>query len=86
MVPSEIEDMFTAFIGEFTHGVVVWYKVVAQDNAETPLEYDTGWIAVDIAGQGIDRVPAVLYAVVVALGSLSLLVISILYFRTRTKR
>jgi hypothetical protein len=85
MVPSDIEGFFTAFLGEFQHGVVVWYKVVAQDNAQTPLEHDTGWIAEKITSQGIDRVSAVLYAVVVVLGSLSILVILVLYFRTRTK-
>lgn len=85
MVPSEIDNMFTAFLGEFSHGTVVWYKVVAQDNAETPLTHDTGWIAEEITGMGINRVSAILYAVVVLFGSLSLLVIFVLYFRTRTK-
>ncbi|MFW9833082.1 MAG: hypothetical protein ACFFEK_03720, partial [Candidatus Thorarchaeota archaeon] len=85
MVPSDIGGFFTAFLGEFQHGVVVWYKVVAQDNAQTPLQHDTGWIAEEINSQGIDRVPAVLYAVVISLGSLSLLVVLVIYFRTRTK-
>jgi hypothetical protein len=85
MVPADIGGFFTAFLGEFQHGVVVWYKVVAHDNAQTPLEHDTGWIAEEITSQGINRVPAVLYAVVVVLGSLSLLVILVIYFRTRTK-
>ena len=85
MEQSEIENIFTASLGEYNHGVVVWYKVVAEDNAANPLEFDSGWIAVEITGQGIDRVPAVLYAGVVILGVLSLLVILVLYTRTRTR-
>jgi len=85
MDPSEIENTFTAMLGEYDHGVEVWFKVIAQDNAAVPLEYDTGWIAVEITSQGIERVPALLYAGVVILGALSLLVIFVLYFRTRTR-
>jgi hypothetical protein len=85
MEQSEIENIFAAQLGEYNHGVVVWFKVIAHDNATVPLEYDTEWIAVEITGQGIDRVPAILYAGVVILGTLSLLVIFVLYFRTRTR-
>ena len=85
MVQSEIENIFTASIGEYKHGVVVWYKIIAEDNAATPVQFDSGWIAVEITGQGIDRVPAVLYAAVVAFGILSFLVILVLYTRTRTR-
>jgi hypothetical protein len=85
MEQSEIENIFTASLGEYRHSVVVWFKIIAQDNSSVQLVFDTGWIAVEIVGQGIDRVPAVLYAVVVIFGSLSLLVILILYFRTRTR-
>jgi len=85
MEQSEIENIFTASLGEYKHGVVVWFKVIAQDNSSVQLVFDTGWIEVEIVSQGVDRVPAVLYAVVVILGSLSLLVILFLYFRTRTR-
>ena len=85
MEQSEIENIFTASLGEYKHGVVVWYKVIAQDNSSVQLVFDTGWIAVEIEGQGIERVPALLYAAVVIFGSLSLLVILVLYFRTRTR-
>lgn len=85
MEQSEIENMFMATIGEYKHGVVVWYKVVAQDDSSVQLEFDTGWIAVEITGQGIDRPPALLYAGVIILGALSLFVIFIMYFRTKTR-
>ncbi|MFX1605479.1 MAG: hypothetical protein ACFFDD_06190 [Promethearchaeota archaeon] len=85
MVQSEIANIFTASLGEYSHGVVVWYKILAQDNSSVHLVFDTGWIAVEITSQGIERVPALLYAAVVIFGSLSLLVILVLYFRTRTR-
>ncbi|MHA3963418.1 MAG: hypothetical protein AM325_007745 [Candidatus Thorarchaeota archaeon SMTZ1-45] len=85
MNQSEIVNIFTVALGEYSHGVVVWFKVVAQDNSSVQLIFDTGWIAVEIIPQGIDRVPALLYAVVVIFGSLSLLVILVLYFRTKTR-
>ncbi|MHA2351809.1 MAG: hypothetical protein ACXABX_01660 [Candidatus Thorarchaeota archaeon] len=85
MEQSEIENIFTASLGEYKHGVVVWFKIIAQDDSSVELEFDTGWIAVEIEGQGLERVPAVLYAVVVIFGSLSILVILFLYFRTRTR-
>ena len=85
MEQSEIENIFTASLGEFKHGDVVWYKILAQDDSSVHLVFDTGWIAVEITSQGIERVPAVLYAAVMIFGSLSLLVIFVLYFRTKVR-
>ncbi len=85
MVQSEIANIFTASLGEYAHGGVVWFKIMAQDNSSVKLEFDTGWISVEITSQGIDRVPALLYAAVLGFGALSLLVIFVLYFRTRTR-
>jgi len=85
MEQSEIENIFTASLGEYRHGVIVWFKIISQDNSSVQLVFDTGWIAVEIKSQGVERVPAVLYAAVVIFGSLSLLVILVLYFRTRTR-
>ncbi|MFW9976104.1 MAG: hypothetical protein ACFFDQ_12610 [Candidatus Thorarchaeota archaeon] len=85
MTQSEIAYIFTAFLGEYAHDVVVWVKILAQDNSSVQLIYDTGWIPVDILPLGIDRVPALLYVAVLILGSLSLLVIFVLYFRTKTR-
>jgi hypothetical protein len=85
MEQSEIENMYTASLGEFKHGDVVWYKILAQDNSSVQLVFDTGWIEVEITVQGINRVPAVLYAAVAIFGALSLLVILVLYFRTKVR-
>jgi hypothetical protein len=85
MEQSEINSIFTSALGEYQFGVVVWFKVIAHDNATVSLEHDTGWIAVEITSQGIERVPVLLYAGVIILGMLSLLVIFVLYFKTRTR-
>ncbi|MHA2080790.1 MAG: hypothetical protein ACW99H_06570 [Candidatus Thorarchaeota archaeon] len=85
MEQSEIENIFMASLGEYKHGVVVWFKIIAHDNSSVQLEFDTGWNSVTITGQGVNRVPAILYAGIVILGSLSLLIILVLYFRTRTR-
>jgi hypothetical protein len=85
MEQSEIENMFTASLGEYRHGNVVWYKVVAHDDSSVQLVYETEWISVVITSQGIERPPSLLYAVVVILGSLSMLVILVMYFRTKTR-
>ncbi|MFW9787464.1 MAG: hypothetical protein ACFFE2_01050 [Candidatus Thorarchaeota archaeon] len=85
MEQSEIENVFTAHLGEYKHGVVVWFKILATDNSSVNLVYDSGWMDIEITSQGIDRVPALLYAGVVIFGALSLLVLFILYFRTKTR-
>ncbi len=85
MTQSEIVNIFTASLGEYTHGSVVWFKVIAQDNSSVHLLTDTGWIAVEIVPQASNRVPPLLYIAVVLFGSLSLLVLFVLYFRTKTR-
>ncbi|NHI89932.1 MAG: hypothetical protein EAX87_10435 [Candidatus Thorarchaeota archaeon] len=85
MTLSVINEIYTANIGEFKHGATVWFKVVAEDNSSVKNIFDTGWIALEITSQGYNRVSALLYAAVVAFGSLSLLVVLVLYFKTRTR-
>lgn len=85
MEETSLTGIFGAQLGEYRHGNVVWFKIVATDNSSVQLQQDTGWISLVISGQGIDRVPAVLYAVVGIFGALSLLVILVMYFRTKTR-
>jgi hypothetical protein len=85
MEQTEIENIFVAHLGNYEYGVVVWYKVVAQDNSSVQLVFDSGWLNVQITSQSYAGAPAFLYAVVVILGIMSLLVILVIYFRTRTR-
>ncbi|MFX1484431.1 MAG: hypothetical protein ACFFCP_14725, partial [Promethearchaeota archaeon] len=59
--------------------------IIAQDDSSVQLVFDSGWLSVVIARQSYVGAPATLYAVVAILGSLSLLVILVLYFRTKTR-
>ncbi len=85
MEQTEIENIFVAHLGDFQHGELVWYKVIAQDNSSVQLVFDSGWLSVEITRQSSIGAPTSLYVVVIILGSLSLLVILILYFRTKTR-
>ncbi|MFW9927711.1 MAG: hypothetical protein ACFFDM_13250, partial [Candidatus Thorarchaeota archaeon] len=85
MEQTEIENIFVTHLGNYQYGVRVWYKILAQDNSSVQLLFDSGWLYVDITSQSFEGAPAPLYAVIVILGSLSLLVILVLYFRTKTR-
>ena len=85
MEQTEIESIFVARLGNYEYGVRVWYKIIAQDDSSVQLVYDSGWLNVQISLQSYVGAPAPLYAVVVILGSLSLLVILVIYFRTKTR-
>jgi hypothetical protein len=85
MEESEISNTFVAHLGEYDVGVRVWYKIIATDNSSVNLEYDTGWLSVIITVQSYEGAPALIYAIIGILGGLSLLVILVMYFRTKTR-
>jgi len=83
MTSSEINDFFTADLGEYTHGNVVWYRVSATDNSSQENTETTEWASVIISSMSYQAAPALLYGIIVLLGGLSLLVFIVLYFRTK---
>jgi hypothetical protein len=83
MILSGIADFFTAELGEFTHGVVVWYRISAVDNSSVGVEEKTEWLSVTVSPMSYQGAPALLYGIVGILGGLSLFVFIILYFRSR---
>ncbi|MFW9794437.1 MAG: hypothetical protein ACFFEE_09050 [Candidatus Thorarchaeota archaeon] len=85
MEQKEIEHIFVAQLGNYQYGVTVWYKIIAQDNSSVQLVFDSGWLSVEIVRQSLLSPPTALYAIVIVFGSLSFLVILVLYFRTRTR-
>ncbi|MBN2228467.1 MAG: hypothetical protein JW779_02665 [Candidatus Thorarchaeota archaeon] len=82
---AEIADYFIAHLGEYTHGSIVWYKVIAVDNSSLNNVQETDWTSITVTKMSSNTAPAPLYAIVVLLGGLSLLVIAVLYFRTKVK-
>ncbi|MFW9840148.1 MAG: hypothetical protein ACFFES_04540 [Candidatus Thorarchaeota archaeon] len=85
MEESEISDIFVTHLGEFDVGQQVWFKILATDNSSVNLVYDSGWRNVVITVQSYGGAPAPIYAVVGVLGGLSLIVILVMYFRTKTR-
>lgn len=85
MEKSALEDFYEASIGEFSHGVVVWFRVIAIDNSSVQNEAVTDWISITIIDMSYKGFIAPLYAIVVILGGLSLLVFIVIYFRTKVK-
>jgi hypothetical protein len=83
MTLSEINDFFTSDIGEYTHGVVVWYRISSTDNSSVNNVEITEWLSVTVTSMSYEGAPALLYGVVGILGVLSLLVFVVLYFRTK---
>ncbi|MHA2151094.1 MAG: hypothetical protein ACXAAQ_03765 [Candidatus Thorarchaeota archaeon] len=77
MEQSEIEDIFVAHLGNYQHGVQVWYKIVAEDDSSVQLVYDSGWLSVVMTAQSYVGAPAPLYAIVGVLGGLSLFVVTV---------
>ncbi|MGY5873094.1 MAG: hypothetical protein RTV72_12665 [Candidatus Thorarchaeota archaeon] len=83
MTASAIDDFFTADLGEFTVGKVVWFRVSATDDSSVQNIEVTEWFNVTITSMGYHGVPALLYGVIGLLGGLSILVFVVLYFRAR---
>jgi hypothetical protein len=85
MTRAEIDDYFSAELGEYTHGQVVWYRILAEDDSTAKNEEVTAWTRIDVTAMSYGGGPLPVYIVVFILGSLSLLVVLVLYFRTRVR-
>ncbi len=85
MERTEIGDFFGASLGEYTHGQIVWFKVIAEDNSSVNNIEETPWTNITISAMSYGGGPLQIYIAVFLLGGLSLLVVLVLYFRTRVK-
>lgn len=83
MTLSDINDFFTANLGEYTYGEVVWYRISATDNSSVSNTERTEWLNVTVISMAHDGAPALLYGIVGILGGLSLLVFIVMFFRTK---
>jgi hypothetical protein len=79
----ESNDLYSAHLGQFGHGVVVYFKVVAVDNSSVRNIYDTGWLKYEITPMTQPGLPPAITIIVAILGGLSTIVVLTLYFRTR---
>lgn len=85
MTPAENGGFFSAEIGEYTQGQIVWYRILATDNSSAKNEEVTAWTPINVTVMSYSGGPLLLYILVFTLGSLSLLVVLVIYFRTRVK-
>ena len=83
MTSSEITDFFAADLGEYSHGVVVWYRISATDNSSQQNTEITEWSNVTVTIMSYQGVSPLLYGIVGILGGLSLIVFIVLYYRSR---
>ncbi|MHA2310474.1 MAG: hypothetical protein ACXADF_03205 [Candidatus Thorarchaeota archaeon] len=81
----ETDDLYSAHLGQFRHGVVVYYKVIAVDNSSVGNVFDTGWLEYEVTPMTQPGLPLAITVVVVILGGLSTLILLSIYFRTRTR-
>ncbi|MFW9957050.1 MAG: hypothetical protein ACFFCT_03175 [Candidatus Odinarchaeota archaeon] len=82
---TEVNDFFSTQLGEYNHGQVVWYKIRAQDNSSVSNVEETAWMSITVSVMSYTGGPALVYALVFVFGILSLMIVLILYFRTRVK-
>jgi hypothetical protein len=85
MTRAEIDGFYSAELGEYIHGHVVWYRISATDNSSVENTELTAWASITVTAMSYGGGPLPVYIVVFALGSLSMLVVLVLYFRTRVK-
>lgn len=85
MTLASLDDFYTASLGEYAHGQVVWFRIIAADNSSVSNKEVTEWTSITVESMSFTGAPAALYAVVLILGGLALLVFIVIYFRTRVR-
>ena len=78
-------DLYEARLGRFHHADVIHYSVTARDNSSVQNEFAIEWREFEVTSLTVERLPLPVTLIVAVLGGLSSLVVSALYFRTRTK-
>ncbi len=77
--------MYESHLGRFDHLVVIHYRVTARDNSSVQNEFATEWAEFVVSSQTPEGLPLPLFVAVMVLGGLSTVVVTALYFRTRTR-
>ncbi|MHA2066145.1 MAG: hypothetical protein ACXABY_17375, partial [Candidatus Thorarchaeota archaeon] len=79
------DDLYSAHLGQFVHGAVIYYKVVAVDNSSVRNVFDTGWLQYEVTPMTQPGLHPVITAVIAILGGLATIIVMSIYFRTRTR-
>jgi hypothetical protein len=81
----ENDDFYVVSLGEFDHGVVISYRIIAVDNSSVNNVHETYWMSYIIDSQRSEQLPVGLWGSILALGILATLAVLWLYFRTKTR-
>jgi len=77
------DNLYWGHLGEFKVGDTVWYRIVATDNSSVNNEGSTEWRSVEIESMRREGLSPVIWGSILGLGILSMLVVVLIYFRTR---
>jgi hypothetical protein len=78
-------NFYVAYLGEYSHGVIIYYQISAIDNSTVNNEELTELLSFKVTKISPEETPAVIWIGILVLGLLSTFVVLILYFRTKTK-
>ncbi|MFW9907780.1 MAG: hypothetical protein ACFFEF_04335 [Candidatus Thorarchaeota archaeon] len=81
----EVNDLYVAKLGEYSHGQTVYYRITATDNSSVMNVQTTEWFEYKVEPMRSEGIPLLLWGTMLALGVLSSLAILWLYFRTKTR-
>ncbi len=83
MTSSEITDFFAADLGEYSYGVVVWFRISATDNSSQQNTELIEWTNVTVTLMSYQGFPTFVYGIIGLLGGLSLVVFIVLYYKSK---
>lgn len=83
MTSSEITDFFAADLGEYSYGVVVWFRISATDNSSQQNTELIEWTNVTVTSMSYQGFPTLVYGIIGLLGGLSLVVFIVLYYKSK---
>lgn len=78
-------DLYLTHLGEFAHGEVIHYRIIAVDNSSVNRDTITEWKDYTVTSILDDTVHPAVWVGFLAIGTLSMIVILLIYFRTKTR-
>lgn len=82
---SQGRDFYSAPLGGYSVGSVVYYRIIATDNSTVKNAHTTQWMSVEVESMLREQSPAYLWGLLAVLGLLSSFIIAVLYFRTKPR-
>ncbi|MGV9170873.1 MAG: hypothetical protein ACOC38_13180, partial [Promethearchaeia archaeon] len=80
---TEEGHLYFSHLGAFDIGEEIWYRINGTDNSSVNNVGSTGWRRVEIKALRQEPLPPLIWGTILGLGLLSMLVVALIYFRTR---